>query len=295
MLKRIVDGTINAVFRMFPRALSNFSVLPVLHVERLHEDQAFAHVLEFFTDYLRISGHRAVATVIPPTAPILRQALVDAGFSELQYEERLRQLAQVCDIGLHGHYVRDVVGPVLVHNYWNEREIVVTQMAAEIEWLESRGLMTRRIYSGGWWYCDRMMVEILLGFGFEFDFSFSTSRYNRGPLSYRTDRRVSRPTVPPQHERRRSVTRFWAISGVCESGGVFTVPRRLLLAFPRQWLRRNQILVSVYGHDWDMDPSTARSVLARLRKVGIGLGSLSAISITQPGEMAAKSRSRSHV
>lgn len=274
MLRRLVDGTIELISRVIPSLWSRFSVIPVLHVERLYKDRAFESTLEFCRDYLAASGKRAVIVVIPPVSMSMRAELAAASFSLDAYEGRIAQLAEFADIGLHGHYLRDVPGVALVHNYWNERAIVATQMAAEIEWLESRGFMRRRIYSAGWWYCDRMVIDVLSSLRFEFDFSFSVSRFSRGAVSYCGERRSRNTTGWQGVERRKQPARLWAVSGVCGSGDSFGLPRQLLRAFPWRWLRRSYTTVTLYGHDWDVEPKAARTMIQRMLRVGIRLGSL---------------------
>ncbi len=252
--------------------LRGFCVLPVLHVERLHEDRSFDNALQFCRDYQNACGRKPLVAAIPPNAPLLVRALDKAGFPEAAYAERLAELARVADIGLHGHYLRGDSGAP-IHHYWSERAPVHAQMSAEIAWLESRGLMRRRFYAAGWWYEDSMLRELLREFGFEFDFSLSVSRYNLGPLSWQGPR--SADAIPP------GPVPVWAVCRICATGTHSHVPRQLLRGFGPRPAARWHCTVSLYGHDWDMDPAAARVTLRDLARAGarlIGLQDLTQAS-----------------
>lgn len=252
---------------------SNFSVLPVLHVERLYDDKAFRDVREFCSDYLATTGCRALATVITPIAPILVEELKQAGFACDDYEERIHQLASLADIGLHGHYLRSASiadGPV--HNYWNEHAVAEAQMAKEVEWLESRGLMSRRTYSAGWWYLDDGIHGLLARNGFEFDFSASLNRFNLS--TWMLQRRGRKADVAGV----RSPRTVLALAGICAAGSCSSVPRHLLRRHALDWLLRRKAFVSLYSHDWDMNPAAARTTLRDLAALGVRFSDLSSLA-----------------
>lgn len=277
-MRAILD---EALFRLLRRrrGLDHVSMMVVLHVERLYDDRAFHDVLDFCEHYLAATGHRALATVITPLAPILREELAQAGFSPEEYARRIEQLAKQADIGLHGHYLRTgQIDDGLIHAYWSERAVVHEQMRTEVAWLESRGLMNRRVYSAGWWYLDRVVRESLRRCGFMFDFSPATSRYNQGALTWSRVRHGEHRSASNQGGDQAGLREVWAVTGLCGYEGRTPLPRQLLQSHGLDWLRRRQITVSLYNHDWDMQRDQARATIADLQQLGIRFIGLDALA-----------------
>jgi hypothetical protein len=274
-MRALLDRTVVWLATRLRLSFANFAVLTVLHVERLHDDKSFAAVLEFCGDYLRASGQRVVATVVPPVAPILAEELAQLGVDHELYAARIGELAKVADVGLHGHYLRGASatdGPL--HHYWQELEPQAQQMAREIEWLESRGFMDagRRVYAAGWWYMSDRVRALLRHHRFRHDFTASTNPYN---LSLRSA--GARNAAEPAFPAAATPTETLAIAGVCATRGASHVPRYLLRMFWREWLLRRPVTVSLYGHDWDMVPAGARATLRDLQALRVALVGLDAL------------------
>lgn len=261
----------DALFRLLRQGggrLSNFQALVVLHVERLHDETAFRNVLAFCEHYRSATGQRALATVITPLAPILREELARAGFSEDDYAGRLAELAERADIGLHGHYLRTArMADGMIHAYWSERAVVSAQMAAEAAWLESHGLMRQRVYSAGWWYLDDSVREALRQHRFAFDFSPATGRFNQGALTWS---RLRQGAHHVEGEGGATGPReVWAITGLCGHTGRTPMPRQLLQHYFAAWRQRRPTVVSLYNHDWDMRIEQALASIRDLQQTGV--------------------------
>jgi hypothetical protein len=260
------------------RLLGRCHVIPVLHVERLHDDATFERIQRFLGAYAAKTGCRAVATVITPLAPLLRAELDAAGFDVDAYARRIASLLPHADVGLHGHYLRAASASAPVHNAWSERRVVAEQLPAEIEWLESRGLMRTRVYSAGWWYLDDNVVQVLADNAIAFDFSASPSRYNDSPVAHAFRRRGQRGDVFAYGSAAASPRAVWAASSFGTSHRRSSVPRRIARMFWRDVLQRRPICVSLYGHDWDIDPVAAMRTVDDLRIHGAEFVSLERLS-----------------
>jgi hypothetical protein len=269
MLRKLADGAIVRACGLAPRVLGNFNVLPVLHVERLHDDTALRNVLEFCRNYIDASGCKPVATVIPPISPILARELAGLSFDRDAYAQRIARLKEVADIGLHGHYLRDDRFDAPVHHYWSEQAVVRNQMEDEIAWLEERSLMERRVYSAGWWFLDPMLRHLLGTLDFEFEVSISGSRFNQGPLSFGDTRHRAGNDAVGRRPGTPSTIR--ALCRICATSTRSHVPRQLLRALLAQRMKHGEVTVSLYNHDWDMDPAAARITIRDLARVGARL------------------------
>ncbi|MBD7988323.1 hypothetical protein H9645_09815 [Luteimonas sp. Sa2BVA3] len=277
MLSHVVDSVLLAAAGAGIQPLLGVGFVPVLHVERLQDDDSFARVLEFCRTYEVMTSRRAISTVITPLAPILANELLSVGFSHQAYMGRIAAVAEHSDIGLHGHFLRcPVESRRPVHNYWSDSGLVAKQMREESSWLETHGLMRTRVYSGGWWHLNRSVVAALVANGFEFDFTPSVGRYNDSPTA-RFHRRGS--PNPALFEMAPGLHGAWAVSGICGSPRISAVPRRTLAAFGGG-VRGAGRVVTLYSHDWDMDVPSAVRTLQDLQSHGahfLSLGELASM------------------
>ena len=266
MITKMIDWALYAFAGLGLRPLQGLRVIPVLHVERLDDDGSFQNVMRFAKDYLDRTQKKAVMTVITPEAPLLKRQLANSGFSAEKYEERIRHLASISDVGLHGHFTRLGEPNAPVHNYWSESSLVAEQLAREIAWLEERGLMRHRAYSAGWWYLDQSVIESLQKLGFSFDFSCSSTQYGHSPVASRLNVRPG--SVPfAFYGEEGTVAYVPALSGFCGSVARSFVPRRAL----SYWgLGRVAFTAGVYSHDWDLRPEEALRTIDDLVIHGVG-------------------------
>ena len=274
MISGAVDEMLFRLAQLGSKPLAQTSFVSVLHVERLHDECSFRNASAFARSYLECTGARAVLTVMTPAAPMLQLELGAACFPESAYHDRIAALAEYADIGLHGHFLREPsIERRPVHNYWSDAKLVRSQIARETSWLESRGLMQRRVYSGGWWYFDATVLSVLQDLDFEFDFTASTARYNRSPIANRLRSSLA-PLMPFLHSGDFRLASIPAVSGICGSTRRSAVPHRLIRAFPLHILQRRRMVVSLYGHDWDMNVEAAMRTVADLQVHGAPLVSL---------------------
>lgn len=250
-LKRQLRKGLISSSRLLPRSkYQRVALMPVLHVERLHLDQPFRNVLSFCEGYVALAGKKPLMTVITPNSPYLRRQLDEAGVSEDRYAGFITRLGQVADIGLHGHYIRNPEGDPC-HHYWSERAVVIEQIRQDWRWLEDRGFLTARAYSGGWWYLNDDVVEALVQVGANYDFTLCATEFNQSPISRRMLREKQRPGKLV--DIRPALAGVWALT---------SVPTDSVSAGALQFLRaalgnHEQSYFSLYGHDWDIRPQGA--------------------------------------
>lgn len=284
MLATMLDGMLAAAARCGLRLLRGVAIIPVLHIERLYQDASYQQALAFARDYHALTGERALYTVITPASRQLRAELASAGFDDARYAQRITALAEHCDIGVHGHFLRESgAGYYPIHAYWNETSVVRDQLVAECEWLESRGLMRRRVYSAGWWYMDSMIMDALTELGFQFDFSCSTVGYNRSPLAH--GQLASSPSPEMFRGAAGGPLAVWAVAGMGVSGRYSAVPRRVLSALGLRLRETARPVLSLYSHDWDLDTGSAMRSMRALSAHGAQFISLEALVQADTGQM----------
>ncbi len=285
MIAAIVERLMIVAARAGIRPLAGVGFLPVLHVERLHDDDSFARVLQFCRLYRQRTSARAIATVMTPRAPILAQQLAEKGFAEDKYRDRIAALGEFSDIGLHGHFLRSPeTARHPVHNYWSDPDRVSRQIMEESHWLESHGLMHTRIYSAGWWHLDAAVLAALERNRFVFDFSTSVGKYNDSPVAFVLRRKFPQPVV---FESAPGLEAAWAVSGICGSNRCSAVPRRTFAAFGAS-TRGPDRIVTLYSHDWDMDVASAMRTVEDLTTHGAVFPSLAELVMQRCNRAAAR-------
>jgi hypothetical protein len=282
MLARTVDYLLMWIAKCGISPIAKLSYVPVMHVERLYDDSSFYNILEFVRRYLDAVGVKAILTVITPAAPLLRYELERVGFGEEAYAERIRALSKYADIGVHGHYLREPARAGRpIHNYWSDKATVISQLRCECVWLESRGLMRRRVYSAGWWYLDSSVLHALDSLDFEFDFSASKARFNSSPAASAINVSRGHPGIF-QYKAMPNLSAIWAVSSLGGSASRSFVPRRSLSAFPSILVRSEKGYLSLYSHDWDLNVEGAMRTITDLKSHGAKFVSLDQLAAHLP-------------
>lgn len=243
-------------------------LMPALHVERLYVPSIFAELFAFCCEYVKLTKKRPLLKVITPRAPLLANSLEAAGFTGENYASLIRQLSQVADIGLHGHYLRGTgENAAPCHNYWSDRQTVLRQLQDELQWLTERELLTVPAYSAGWWYLDDSVLAALEQVGFKYDFSMSARRYNRSMMGRKMLSQKCRPGEITQISAR--IKGIWALQGLESESVSAGAWRAIMTAFGASSRRKGRSYFSLYGHDWDLKSRTAIDSLRWYRDRGI--------------------------
>jgi len=269
VIRRVMKVGLMNLGSLLPRRVyAGLSIMPALHVERLHIANVFAELEQFCCQYQELTGKKALLTVITPRSPLLSRALADCGVSQDQYAGYIRQLASRADIGLHGHYLRgSEMGSGPCHCYWADRSTVQQQLKDEFRWLSDRNLLTVPAYAGGWWYLDGAVVSALEEAGIKYDFTMSARPYSQSTFARRMMRANNRPGQVTRMSEK--LTGLWALQGL-ESASVSNSAWRFIAAAQTAALAKNgRTLFTLYGHDWDLNCRAAIASLSWCRDRGI--------------------------
>jgi hypothetical protein len=138
------------------------------HTEQLDDDRVFETLLAWCRDFRRITGVGAWLCVMTPENPAIRDRLAKADFPAARYGERVLRLAEVAEIGYHGHFYQPNGDPLAGGRFAIAG--AKPQVAAEMAWLRSLGLEPR-IYTGGWWVVTPDLLQALADEGIRLDCS----------------------------------------------------------------------------------------------------------------------------
>jgi len=200
------------------------------HVECIADARVFELFLGFIR-WLRAETQCApLACVMTPRCPVIAAQMTGLGVSEGEYESRVGQLAEVAELGYHGHfYVRHpspgaaqercthLLGDGSGQPDWElmcqnslspmsqeafDESVVSEQMAEELDWLRARheNIVT---YVAGWWMLNEGVVRLLEQHGIEADCSIRRHHPNTFGGSYLSDDDIlpgGEPSVPPRGE-----------------------------------------------------------------------------------------------
>jgi hypothetical protein len=138
------------------------------HTEQLDDDRVFETLLAWCGDFRRITGVGAWLCMMTPVNPAIRERLAKSGFPAERYGERIQRLAEIAEIGYHGHFYRPDGSPLAGGHF--AIETARPQIAAEMAWLRGLGLQPQ-IYTGGWWVVTPDLLQALADEGIRLDCS----------------------------------------------------------------------------------------------------------------------------
>jgi hypothetical protein len=159
----------------------------IFHTEQIFDQRLFAQLLELCESYRRITGKKAICTLMSGVNPLVVEGMKAHAVSPSLYVERARQLGAVSTLGYHGHFWSDLRR---LHEPSSQikglrplEPALTTQFKNDLHWFKTNGLDHNGIYSGGWWFMSEQVHELLIQTGFVLDFTFSKAPCFRNPYS----------------------------------------------------------------------------------------------------------------
>lgn len=241
-------GVVGVSGALLPLAAKRLSFAPVLHVERLYVDTYFNNVLTFAREYLESTGSRIVATCITPESPMLRHQIGENSFSVDRYWDRISQLKEFAIIGLHGHFLRQKPSAKIVpmHQSFYDEALISDQIRRETEALEQRNLFNAgpRCYSGGWWFMNEKLSDMLSHLKYDWDFSVSDVKWN----IVSTHHAQAMSSDEYGSGKSGALNRAVAISSIAQKNyPAAAFPKVLSVA-----AKGRRQFITFYGHDFDL-------------------------------------------
>ena len=152
----------------------------VFHTEAIYSKNDFELLKKFCTDFFALTGKKPICTVMPANNPQIKATMANKNISEELYVDRLKELAAMSQIGYHGHFYKngDELKPPA-----REKGTVTRQFNEEVEWFKKNEIDTNHCYSGGWWYMNEDLIELLVSNNFNIDFTFTYNQNFYNPFS----------------------------------------------------------------------------------------------------------------
>jgi hypothetical protein len=126
--------------------------------------------------------------------------MIKYGSSEDDVMFRIQELKKFADIGYHGHFYKEVGGRLEEISALNfEKDVVRSQMEAEIGWLRQAGVVPK-VYIAGWWFLNQEIIRGLEHFGIEIDVSIRKDKPDFFGGRYLEENRIppyGRPFILP--------------------------------------------------------------------------------------------------
>jgi len=166
------------------------------HCESIAVASVFEPFLEFVTWLAHQTDSRPTACVTTPLCPKSQTQMREHGVTEEQYVDRVAQLAEVADIGYHGHfYVPGQPELTRMASDTFDEEVASEQMEQELAWLRGRheGVTA---YCGGWWAMNEAIARLLDEHGMEVDCSLRRTHESPFGERYMTDDEMPSRGVP---------------------------------------------------------------------------------------------------
>lgn len=148
-----------------------------VHTEKIQDPVIF----EKLAGFGRALPFKPAAFVMTPASPIVAAEMNKTGTTDEAFRARLRNLSDLFEIGLHGHYCRpcaDPSGPA--NEAWlrgagfeltsGEPNLVREQFKLEYDYLAANGYKSE-LYCAGWWLLNETVVRLLEEYSFKADCS----------------------------------------------------------------------------------------------------------------------------
>jgi hypothetical protein len=174
---------IKKVYYLLPNNYSlsdyNLNLAYIFHTEKIYDEVIFDRLKNFCTRFKQISGAKPICTIIPPTNLLLKKEMNSKHISESHFTEKVIELSQISTLGYHGHFYLDnnpeYYNAIQCDNFISK--YLTQQFNADIEWFDKNNISHHGIYTGGWWFINEPLLNLLFENNFKYDFTFSHSNY----------------------------------------------------------------------------------------------------------------------
>ncbi|MGC4100314.1 hypothetical protein [Ferruginibacter sp.] len=98
-----------------------------------------------------------------------------------EYINRMQELSEVAHIGFHGHFWHDPEKfenndyCIRKDNDKYNYDVLYKQFTDQINWFKENNVSHNNTYSGGWWFINKDIIELLLANNIMYDYTISKS------------------------------------------------------------------------------------------------------------------------
>src|SRR5437868_8835637 len=164
----------------FPREVQ-FKVGFIFHTEEIFNPAIHGELIRFCREYTAITGTKCICVTMTPPNKRVEKGMRLFGCSNQEYINRMAALSEVAHIGFHGHFwhdpqkFEDADFDIRKNNTNYNYEIFYKQFEEQVNWFKENGVSHNQTYSGGWWFINKDVIDLLLKHDFKYDYTISKS------------------------------------------------------------------------------------------------------------------------
>ena len=164
----------------FPKGVT-FKLGFIFHTEGIFNPGIHKTLIRFCKDYFSITNTQCICVVMTPPNKRIEKGMIEFGCSNQEYINRMQELSEVAHIGFHGHFWHDPLKfenedfDIRKKNTDYDYRVFYQQFEEQVNWLYGNNITHNHTYSGGWWFINKDLIELLLKHGFQYDYTISKS------------------------------------------------------------------------------------------------------------------------
>ncbi len=153
----------------------------VFHTEEIFNPAIHQTLIRFCKEYYAITGTKCICVTMTPPNKRVEKGMRLFGCSNQEYINRMLELGEVSHIGFHGHFWHDLKKfedadfDIRKNNTHYSYEIFYIQFEDQINWFYENNISHNNTYSGGWWFINKDLIELLLKHDIRYDYTISKS------------------------------------------------------------------------------------------------------------------------
>ena len=185
ILKNIYYGLNNV---KFPQGVT-FKLGFIFHTEEIFNPTIHDNLVRFCKEYTALTNSRCICVTMTPPNKRVEKGMKLFSCSNQEYINRMLELSELAHIGFHGHFWHDpkkFEDPDFEISKFNtayKYEELFRQFEYQVNWFYENNLPHNNTYSGGWWFINKDIIELLGKHKFEYDYSMSKSPNLWNPFS----------------------------------------------------------------------------------------------------------------
>ena len=152
----------------------------VFHTEYIFDNHHFNQLIKFCEYCYKEFDFKPTCVVMPSTNHRIGLGIKKSALEEAAFIDRVHALSEISTIGYHGHFRikrnSSTFSSEIHCNNFIKNEIV-EQFEQDIYWFKKNHISHNKIYSGGWWFFNEVVLDCLVKAGFKYDYSFSRSKW----------------------------------------------------------------------------------------------------------------------
>ena len=164
----------------FPEEVS-FKLGFIFHTEEIFNPVIHQTLIRFCKEYISVTGTKCICVTMTPPNKRVEKGMRLFNCSNQEYINRMKELSDVAHIGFHGHFwhdpekFEDADFDIRKNNTNYNYEVFYKQFEDQVNWFYENNVSHNNTYSGGWWFINKDLVELLVKHNIQYDYTISKS------------------------------------------------------------------------------------------------------------------------